>query len=55
MRWTVTSSALTVRGTVPGIDLETYQAIAEQTKDTCPISRAIIGNVALSVEATLLD
>jgi lipoyl-dependent peroxiredoxin len=51
--WTVVSSHLTVHGTVPGISAADFSALAETTKDTCPISRAIIGNVALSVTATL--
>jgi len=51
--WRVVSSALTVRGRVPGISAEDFNAAAEQTKTGCPISQALIGNVALSVEATL--
>jgi len=52
-KWTVISSKLTVRGRVPGIDNDRFQAIAQQTNDGCPISRALVGNVALSVEAAL--
>jgi osmotically inducible protein OsmC len=52
-KWTVISSKLTVRGRVPGIDNDRFQAIAEQAKDGCPISRALVGNIALSVEAAL--
>jgi osmotically inducible protein OsmC len=51
--WTVTASALTVLGHVPGISHEEFDRIADVTKDGCPISRALAGNVALSVEATL--
>ncbi len=51
--WRVVSSALTVRGRVPGISATDFAAAAEQTKTGCPISQALIGNVALSVEATL--
>jgi len=51
--WRVVSSALTVRGKVPGISAADFTAAAEQTKTGCPISQALIGNVALSVEATL--
>lgn len=50
---TVISSALTVRARVPGIDDEGFQAAAQTAKDGCPISRALAGNVELSVEATL--
>jgi lipoyl-dependent peroxiredoxin len=49
----VASSALTVQGTVPGIGEATFKQAAEQAKDGCPISVALKGNVALSVEATL--
>lgn len=51
--WRVTSSALAVRGTVPGIDADGFQRAAETAKDNCPISQALRGNVQLSVEATL--
>jgi len=51
--WRVVSSALTVRGVVPGISAADFIAAAEATKDGCPISVALMGNVALSVEATL--
>lgn len=51
--WKVVSSALTVRGTVPGIDAATFTELAVAAKDGCPISGALAGNVALSVEATL--
>ncbi|MEX1168766.1 MAG: OsmC family peroxiredoxin [Chloroflexota bacterium] len=51
--WRVVSSALTVRGRVPGMSAEDFDAAAEQTRTGCPISQALIGNVALTVEATL--
>ncbi len=51
--WSVVSSALTVRGRVPGMDAEAFRAAADAAKDGCPISRALQGNVALSVEATI--
>ena len=49
----VVSSALTVRGRVPGIDADAFRDAAEAAKDGCPISQALKGNVELSVEATL--
>lgn len=52
--WTVISSAISVKGVVPGIDAATFTTVAEKAKDGCPISRAIAGNVELSVEAELL-
>ncbi len=51
--WTVVSSELTVRGRVPGIDADRFRQAAEGAKEGCPISRALKGNVRLSVEATL--
>ncbi len=51
--WKVASSALKVVGQVPGIEGEAFKAAAEAAKDGCPISGALKGNVALSVEATL--
>ena len=53
--WRVVSSALTVRGKVPGITAEAFEAAAEATRTGCPISQALIGNVTLTVEATLVS
>ena len=52
-RWTVVASALEVRGKVPGIKTAQFREIAEGAKENCPISRALKGNVELSVKATL--
>jgi hypothetical protein len=35
------------------MDAETFRSLADTAKDGCPVSRALKGNVALSVEATL--
>ena len=43
----ITRSALTVVGTVPGIDAEKFSALAAEAKAGCPVSQA------LSVEITL--
>jgi osmotically inducible protein OsmC len=51
--WRVVSSHLTVRGVVPGISNDDFVAAAEAAKDGCPISQALTGNVALSVDAAL--
>ena len=53
--WKVTRSTLKVRGVVPGIDQQTFETIAADARDNCPISKALTGNVELSVETTLLD
>jgi osmotically inducible protein OsmC len=52
-KWTVKSSELRVTGAVPRIDPAGFRKAAEAAKDGCPISRALQGNVAISVEATL--
>jgi osmotically inducible protein OsmC len=51
--WRVVSSHLTVRGVVPGISSEEFVAAAETARDGCPVSQALTGNVALSVDAAL--
>jgi len=51
--WKVASSTIKVTGVVPGIDNATFDRLADDAKDNCPISAAIKGNVALAVEATL--
>jgi lipoyl-dependent peroxiredoxin len=51
--WTVLSSAITLKAVVPGATDESFQDAANKAKDGCPISKALKGNVELSVEATL--
>jgi osmotically inducible protein OsmC len=51
--WTVTRSELDVVGVVPGMDEAAFDAAAQDAKDNCPVSRALAGNVELSVSATL--
>jgi lipoyl-dependent peroxiredoxin len=53
--WKVASSNIKVKGNVPGIDAPTFDRLADDAKDNCPISAAIRGNVAVSVEATLVE
>ncbi|HEY8868031.1 MAG TPA: OsmC family peroxiredoxin [Candidatus Limnocylindrales bacterium] len=53
--WSVKSSAIKVTGIVSGIDAAKFAELAEGAKDGCPISRALKGNVELSVEATLAE
>ena len=53
--WGVTRSELDVVGVVPGMDHAAFEAAADGAKDNCPISRALRGNVELSVSATLED
>jgi osmotically inducible protein OsmC len=51
--WTVVSSELDVKGDVPGADAAKFTQAAEGAKDNCPVSRALKGNVKLSVNARL--
>jgi lipoyl-dependent peroxiredoxin len=51
--WSVVSSELDVKGQVPGADAAKFKQAAEGAKDNCPVSRALKGNVKLSVNSTL--
>jgi lipoyl-dependent peroxiredoxin len=51
--WGVVASRLIVLGTVPGIEEDAFAAAANDAKENCPISRALRGNVELSVDPTL--
>jgi osmotically inducible protein OsmC len=51
----VTRSALEVTGAVAGLDQAGFQEAAEKAEKGCPISNAIRGNVAVTVNATLKD
>ncbi len=50
----ITTMALSVVGQVPGIDSETFAELAEQAKVGCPVSNALVGNVEITIEATLV-
>lgn len=49
----ISKVALTVRGTVPGADADAFADAAGKAKDGCPVSKALAGNVEISVEPTL--
>ncbi len=49
----ITKSALEVRGSVPGIDEAAFREAAEQAKENCPVSKALRGNVELTVTSGL--
>jgi lipoyl-dependent peroxiredoxin len=51
--WTVTRSELDVVGVVSGLDEAGFDAAAQQAKEGCPISRALAGNVEISVRSTV--
>ena len=48
----ITGSALTVTGTVPGIDAVKFKELAEKAKAECPVSRAL-GAIKVSLDARL--
>ena len=50
----VTTMALTVRVSAAGIENDAFQALAAATKDGCPISKAIKGNVNITLDAQLV-
>lgn len=49
----ITEINLTTKASVPGIDEDTFQEIAEGAKNGCPVSKALAGT-DISVDATLL-
>jgi len=49
----IVKGALTVRGTVPGLDAAAFSAAAENAKQNCPVSKALAGIPEVSLEATL--
>jgi len=49
----VASSALAVKGTVPGLDAAAFKNAAEAAKGGCPISGALRNNIAITVVAEL--
>jgi osmotically inducible protein OsmC len=48
----ITLIKLTTRATVPGIDRETFQKIAQDTKNGCPVSKALAA-VKIELDAQL--
>jgi osmotically inducible protein OsmC len=49
----ITKGALTVRGTVPGLDAAGFAEIAEGAKENCPVSKALAGIPDVTLEAVL--
>jgi osmotically inducible protein OsmC len=50
---TITKVALTVRGKASGIDSEGFARVAAEAKEGCPVSRALMGNVEITLDAAL--
>jgi osmotically inducible protein OsmC len=49
----IVKGALTVRGTVPGLDADAFREAAEGAKANCPVSKALAGIPDVTLEATL--
>jgi lipoyl-dependent peroxiredoxin len=49
----IIKGALTVRGTVPGMDESAFKDAAEDAKQNCPVSKALAGIPDVTLEAEL--
>ena len=46
----ITGMRLVLTGSVPGLDDDGFRAAAEDAKSNCPVSQALSGNVAITLE-----
>ncbi len=51
----ITAMRLEVTGRVPGLAADGFRAAAEDAKQNCPVSKALAGNVEISLDAQLED
>ena len=49
--WSIAAIALVLKARVPGLSAEQFQALAEDAKATCPVSRVL--NAEITLDATL--
>jgi len=49
----ITKIALTVRGSVPGMDAGAFRQAAETAKENCPVSKALAGVPEITLDAQL--
>ena len=49
----IIKGALTVRGTVPGIDAAGFESAAQGAKENCPVSMALTGIPEITLDAAL--
>jgi osmotically inducible protein OsmC len=49
----ITRIALTVEGSVPGLDEDGFRAAAQTAKENCPVSKALAGVPEIGLEARL--
>jgi osmotically inducible protein OsmC len=52
--WKITRIVLHTRASVPNVDPAKFQAIAQATKEGCPVSTALKGNVQIELDAQLV-
>ena len=50
---TITTLAISVRGKVAGLDQTAFARAAATAGETCPVARALKGNVRITIQATL--
>ena len=50
----IIKGAIKVRGTVPGLDADGFQAAAEGAKANCPVSKALAGIPEVTLDAELV-
>ena len=50
----ITRMMLNVQAAVPGVDAAKFQSIAQATKEGCPVSTALKGNVQIDIDAKLV-
>lgn len=50
--WSISRIELTTEGVVPGIDQQTFETIAQDSKKNCPVSKALAAT-QISLRATL--
>lgn len=51
----IQSMALNVRGSVPGLDETAFEQAAQVAEQNCPVSNALRNNVAIHVQAQLVN
>jgi osmotically inducible protein OsmC len=49
----ITQMKLQVTGRVPGVDEDAFREAAERAKENCPVSKALAGNVEITLDARL--
>ena len=49
----ITGMALSLEGVVPGLDEAGFREAAEEAKKNCPVSKALAGNVEITLDARL--